>query len=206
MKTDNAHKIQKLRDLITEKFAHESTGHDVYHMERVVKQALYIAKIEKADELVVELAALLHDISDHKFNGGDEYKGSEEARNILNDLNFETDIVNHVCQIILEVSFKNGTNKYSPSTLESEIVQDADRLDAIGAIGVARTFAYGGFVGNPIFIPESPTSGKHTIAHFHEKLLKLKDLMHTESAKKIANLRHDFLCNYLEQFKTEWYA
>ena len=194
--------IQQLKTLVSQKFAGEGSGHDWHHIDRVRKTALHLAKSEGGDLFIIECAALLHDISDHKFNGGDELAGGEMAYRILIDLNCSEENANAVKNIINEVSFKGGKNKTAPSTLEGRIVQDADRLDAIGAIGVARTFAYGGYVGNSMYDPESNTG--HTIQHFYDKLLKLKDLMNTGSARKIAEKRHQDMEIFLENFYDQW--
>lgn len=210
------------RDLITniasqvkEKFLTESSGHDWWHIYRVWKMAQHICKAEKAETLVVELAALLHDIADWKFHDGDETAGPRAAKAILQTHNVPNDINIHVCKIITEVSFKGAGVDTKPSTLEGQVVQDADRLDAMGAVGIARTFAYGGHKGRLLYDPavkpsqhmtkeEYMQSTSHTINHFYEKLLLLKDLMNTQEAKRMAEGRHDFMETYLKQFFKEW--
>jgi len=192
-------------------------GHDWFHIERVFKNALLISKEEKVDVFVVSLAALLHDIADPKFHNGDENLGPKIATKFLIEQKVPKEIGQHVVKIIKNVSFKNSLSKDSKqfTSKELEVVQDADRLDAIGAIGIARCFNYGGFkdraLYNPEIIPnltmtkeEYKTSTAPTINHFYEKLLLLKDKMNTASGKKIAESRHQFMEAYLEQFYNEW--
>ena len=190
-------------------------GHDWFHIERVWKNAKLIASGEECDLEVVELAALLHDIADSKFHGGDEEIGPKKAREYLSNARIETHKVNHVVSIIENVSFKGGHNARNHSSIELDIVQDADRLDAIGAIGIARTFNYGGFKNRAIYDPsiapnlnmtkeEYKKSTAPTINHFYEKLLLLKDLMNTESGKRIAEQRHQYMEGFLNQFYNEW--
>lgn len=192
-------------------------GHDWFHIERVFKNTILIAKAEKVDVFVVSLAALLHDIADPKFNNGDEKIGPKKATQFLIDENVPKKISIHVINIIKHMSFKNSFDKNLQNfkTKEFEVVQDADRLDAIGAIGIARCFNYGGFKNrslyNPEIIPnltmtkeEYKNSTAPTINHFYEKLLLLKDKMNTETGKQIATDRHLFMEKYLEQFYNEW--
>ena len=192
-------------------------GHDWFHIERVFKNTILIAKAEKVDVFVVSLAALLHDIADPKFNNGDEKIGPKKATQFLIDENVPKKISIHVINIIKHMSFKNSFDKNLQNfkTKEFEVVQDADRLDAIGAIGIARCFSYGGFKNrslyNPEIIPnltmtkeEYKNSTAPTINHFYEKLLLLKDKMNTETGKQIATDRHLFMEKYLEQFYNEW--
>ncbi len=164
---------------------------------------------------VVELAALLHDIADWKFHDGDDSAGPREARLWLEKLKVEPEVIDRVCTVIKEVSFKGAGVQTIPTTLEGRVVQDADRLDALGAIGIARAFAYGGHKGSEIYNPEIPPTlhrsfeeykkGRGTtINHFHEKLLLLKDRMNTASGKRRAGERHRFLRDYLERFLAEW--
>jgi uncharacterized protein len=193
-------------------------GHDWFHIERVWKNSKFIAELESdADLLVVELGALLHDIADSKFHNGDEKVGPQKASAFLKELGINTDVVKSVIFIIENISYKGGTNETISKTSELEIVQDADRLDAIGAIGIARTFNYGGFKNHKIYDPAIPpqtsqtkqrykNSNAPTLNHFYEKLLLLKDLMNTETGKKLAQQRHDFMEGFLEQFYTEWNA
>ena len=207
--------ITKTAEFAKSKLSGEGTGHDWWHVYRVWSNAKYIAKIEKADSFVVELSALLHDIADWKFNNGDEDIGAKIAREWLEPLNVNKEIIDHVCSIISASSFKGAGVENKIKTLEGKILQDADRLDAIGAIGIARTFAYGGSKHRELYNPEikpelhtTPEQYKNnkspTLNHFYEKLLLLKDLMHTETAKKLAEERHVFMLEYLERFLKEW--
>ena len=192
-------------------------GHDWFHIERVLKNSILISKEEKVDVFVVSLAALLHDIADPKFYDGDETVGPKVATKFLKEQEVTSDIIEHVVNIINYISYKNsfekGVKKFTSKELE--VVQDADRLDAIGAIGIARCFNYGGFKNrvlyNPEIIPNLEMSKEEykkteapTINHFYEKLLLLKDKMNTVSGKKIAAQRHHFMELYLEQFYNEW--
>lgn len=191
-------------------------GHDWFHIERVYKNSLLIAEEEKECNLiVVKLAALLHDIADSKFHNGDELVGPKTARIFLKSQNVSEDIISHVIAIIENISFKGGNFENKFHSKELEIVQDADRLDAIGAIGIARTFNYGGFKNRPLYNPniqpnlniskeEYKNSEAPTLNHFYEKLLLLKDKMNTETGKKIATKRHDFMVTFLSQFYAEW--
>ena len=196
--------------------ANAEGGHDWFHIERVYKNALHIAKKENVDILVVSLAALLHDIADPKFHDGDETVGPKIAREFLFNQNVDSKIIEHVVAIIENMSFKNtfetGKKLTSP---ELEVVQDADRLDAIGAIGIARCFNYGGFKNRALYNPEIEpnlnmskedykNSDAPTINHFYEKLLLLKDKMNTKTGKLIANERHAYMENFLKQFYADW--
>jgi uncharacterized protein len=189
-------------------------GHDWWHIHRVWNNAKLIAKTEKANALVVELAALLHDIADSKFHNGDEEIGPDTAGKFLKSINVDEEIIEHVQQIIRHISFKSGFDKPDFQSIELNIVQDADRLDAMGAIGIARAFNYGGFKGREIYNPEIKpnlnmtkeeykSSTAPTINHFYEKLLLLKDKMNTPAGRKLAGQRHDFMVNYLKQFYSE---
>jgi uncharacterized protein len=193
----------------------ESSGHDWWHVYRVWKMSQRIGKNEKADMLVVELAALLHDIADWKFNNGDESAGAREAKKILKKFSTEESVIDHVCEIINSSSYKGAGTKSIMSSIEGKIVQDADRLDGMGAIGVGRTFAFGGHMKRVMHDPDiKPTIHKTkeeymrhvgtTINHFYEKLLLLKDRMNTVTAKKIAKDRHKYLVNFLKEFYEEW--
>lgn len=208
--------IDKTIEYVKKVLGKESTGHDWWHVYRVWKMAIKIAKNEKEIDLfVVELAALLHDIADFKFHGGDLTVGPKKAREWLSSLNVSNDIIDHVAKIISEISFK-GANVATPmSSKEGMIVQDADRLDAIGAIGIARTFAFGGNKGNEMYNPAVKTKmhdsfetyskcNGTTINHFYEKLLLLKDRMNTEMGKQIAMERHIYMQQYLDRFLNEW--
>ncbi|MES2088339.1 MAG: HD domain-containing protein [Patescibacteria group bacterium] len=198
--------------------AHES-GHDWWHIERVRNIALKIAKEEKADLFVVELSALLHDIADHKFHGGDSTVGPKVAREFLSGLALSVEVVDQIVEIIDNMSFnKTLDGKSGVKSKELQVVQDADRLDAMGAIGIARAFSYGGHKGRPFYEPNTkPIKYKNseeykknpagtTINHFYEKLLLLKDMMNTKYGKKLAKKRHAFLENFLDEFLAEWKA
>lgn len=191
-------------------------GHDWFHIQRVFKNALLIAENEdNCDIEVVKLGALLHDIADSKFHNGDETVGPKVAREFLENESVSEETIKHVIQIIENISFKGGNVEQKFTSKELDIVQDADRLDALGAVGIARTFNYGGFKNRAIYNPniapkfnmtkeEYKNSEAPTINHFYEKLLLLKDKMNTESGKKIAEERHLFMENFLSQFYAEW--
>lgn len=189
-------------------------GHDWWHIHRVWTNAKLIAQTEKADLLIVELAALLHDIADSKFHNGDEEIGPLTAGNYLKSMHVDAAVIEHVQQIIRHMSFKASFDKQTFHSPELAIVQDADRLDAIGAIGIARAFTYGGFKGREIYNPEIEpnlnmskeeykNSPAPTINHFYEKLLLLKDKMNTPTGRKLAEQRHQFMEAYLQQFYLE---
>lgn len=207
--------IDKTILFVKQKLENAEAGHDWFHIERVYKNALLIANEETCDLTVVKLAALLHDIADSKFNDGDETIGPETARKFLESQKGFEDIIDHVVKIIENISFKGGNFEKNFTSKELEIVQDADRLDAIGAIGIARTFNYGGFKNRQLYNPniapklnmskeEYKKSEAPTINHFYEKLLLLKDKMNTETGKKIAEERHKFMELFLSQFYAEW--
>jgi len=207
--------IEKTINFVKKTLENAEAGHDWFHIERVFKTALNINKVEKGDELIVSFAALLHDIADPKFNNGDEEIGPNVAVDFLKSINVDERIINEVKLIIQNMSFKNSFDKVGYTSKEINIVQDADRLDAIGAIGIARAFTYGGYKNRVLYDPEikpeqhlSKESYKNTTAptinHFYEKLLLLKDMMNTESGKAIAEKRHNFMISYLEQFYSEW--
>ena len=200
---------------VKNQLAQAEGGHDWFHIERVYKNALLISEGEECDLIVVKLGALLHDIADSKFHNGDETIGPKVARAFLESQNVSEDIILHVIAIIENISFKGGNFEKKFHSKELEIVQDADRLDAIGAIGIARTFNYGGFKNRPLYNPniqpklnmskeEYKNSEAPTLNHFYEKLLLLKDKMNTETGKKIAQKRHDFMITFLSQFYAEW--
>lgn len=206
--------ILKTVKFVQNKLAHEGSGHDWLHIERVWKMARFIALKEQADLPVVELAALLHDIADWKFHDGDDEIGPRTARHWLETLSVDATIIERVYDIIKNISFKGAKVTIPMASLEGKITQDADRLDAIGAIGIARTFTYGGYKGRPLYDftikPELHTSAEaykknqsNTFNHFYEKLLLLKDLMHTETAKKIAERRHRVMEKFLSEFIDE---
>lgn len=190
-------------------------GHDWWHIYRVWKSAKQIAQSEDVDLFVVELGALLHDIADSKFHGGDETVGPRKARAFLLSQNVEEEIIVHVEYIITNISFGGGNQEQKFKSLELDVIQDADRLDALGAIGIARTFNYGGHKNREIYNPEiKPNlnmtkeeykkSDAPTLNHFYEKLLLLKDRMNTKAGRKMAEQRHEFMQTYLEQFYMEW--
>lgn len=191
------------------------SGHDWWHILRVWNNAKHIAQTEPCNLLVVELAALLHDIADSKFHNGDENIGPETAGAFLQSQGASPEVIEHVQQIIRHMSFKAGFDAVMFRSKELEIVQDADRLDAIGAIGIARAFSYGGFKGREMYNPgiapnlnmskeEYKNSTAPTINHFYEKLLLLTDKMNTPTARQMAQERHRFMETYLEQFYAEW--
>ena len=207
--------IENTINFVKKQLKNAESGHNWFHMERVYNNALLIAKDENCDLEVVQLAALLHDIADSKFHDDDETVGPKVARDFLTSENVSEATINHVVAIIENVSFKGGNFEKQFTSKELEIVQDADRLDAIGAVGIARTFNYGGYKNREIYNPEIlpnlnmskeeyKNSTAPTINHFYEKLLLLKDKMNTESGKKIAQQRHDFMETFLEQFYNEW--
>lgn len=190
-------------------------GHDWFHIERVYKNALLISDGENVDKTIVSLAALLHDIADSKFHKGDETVGPKKARQFLTTQQLSEEKMDHIVKIIENISFKGGNNKQQFHSKELDIVQDADRLDAMGAIGIARTFNYGGFKNRKLYDPEivpnlkmTPSEYKAsdapTINHFYEKLLLLKDRMNTETGRQIAAERHRFMEVFLQQFYAEW--
>lgn len=215
MKYTKAQVIRKTAEFVQAKLSGEGSGHDWWHIERVWKNAKMLAKSEKkADAFVVELAALLHDIADWKFHDGDLSVGPREARAWLEKFEVKEEIIAHVCRIIETASFKGAKVKSQLDSLEAKILQDADRLDAIGAIGIARTFAYGGSKGREIYNPKvKPQLHKSfeqykksqgpTVNHFYEKLLLLKDRMNTASGKKLAIQRHRRMENYLKDLYSE---
>lgn len=207
--------IDKTILFVKEKLENAEGGHDWFHIERVYKNALLIAKEEECDLIVVQLGALLHDIADSKFHDGDETVGPRTARIFLEAENVEESTIQHVIRIIENISFKGGNFEKKFNSKELEIVQDADRLDAIGAIGIARCFNYGGFKNRALYNPaiepkmdmtkeEYKNSASPTINHFYEKLLLLKDKMNTGTGKKIALERHHYMENFLSQFYAEW--
>jgi uncharacterized protein len=206
--------IKNVEQFVEEKLGGEVTGHDHYHSFRVRDMALKIGRQEKADLFIVELGALLHDVGDYKFNN-DEEAGSKIVRDLLVDFGLSSEAINSICHIVDNVSFKGAKVENKMKTLEGWIVQDADRLDALGAIGIARAFAYGALIGRKIYDPaikpvlhESFSEFKNAkstgINHFYEKCLLLKDLMNTDTGQQLAEKRHEFLENYLEQFLAEW--
>jgi uncharacterized protein len=208
--------VTQTQEFLKQKFAEEVTGHDYWHMYRVWRTAKYIAEREQGvDVLTLELAALLHDIADWKFTDGDDEAGPREARKWLESIGVDEAVIRHVEEIIRHVSFKGAGVKSKLTTIEGKIVHDADKLDAIGAIGIARTFAYGGSRNRPLYDPdvkpvlhgtfeEYRKSTGPTLNHFYEKLLLLKDMMFTETGRKMAEQRHKFMQEYLHEFYVEW--
>jgi uncharacterized protein len=212
---DKSRVISNCIDFVKNSLQNAEGGHDWFHIERVYKTAKTIAANENCDAFIVELGALLHDIADYKFHNGDEDKGPKMATEFLVSEGVSEEIIDQVVKIIENVSFKGGNFEQKFNSIELQIVQDADRLDALGAIGIARTFNYGGFKGRALYDPcikpnlnmtkeEYKNSTAPTINHFYEKLLLLKDLMNTKTGKKLAEDRHNFMVTYLEQFFAEW--
>ncbi|HLW33394.1 MAG TPA: HD domain-containing protein [Aequorivita sp.] len=207
--------IQNTIAFVKNELKNAEGGHDWFHIERVFKNSLLIAKGEKVDKTVVALGALLHDIADSKFHDGNETIAPKMARTFLESQLLSEGKIEHVVKIIENVSFRGGNTSKDFHSKELDVVQDADRLDAIGAIGIARTFNYGGFKNRKIYDPEinpelnmTPeeykASNNPTINHFYEKLLLLKDRMNTKTGKKIAQKRHEFMEEFLLQFYAEW--
>lgn len=208
--------IAATNTFLQEKFSTESTGHDYWHMYRVWQIAKHIAGKEKdADMFTVELAALLHDIADWKFADGDEEAGPREARKWLESLNVDNEVITNIEEIIRTISFKGAHVETKLGSIESKIVHDADKLDAIGAIGIGRTFAYGGAKGRLMYDPNRKpelhdtfeaykNSDGPTINHFYEKLLLLKDRMFTQTGREMAQHRHQIMEQFLDEFHAEW--
>jgi uncharacterized protein len=207
--------IAQTINFVKETLKDAESGHDWFHIERVYKTAQTINAVEKGDELTVNLAALLHDIADSKFNNGDEEIGPQKAGDFLRSIGVAEETIANVQQIIRNLSFKASFGLLTYSAKELDIVQDADRLDAIGAIGIARAFTYGGFKNRVLYDPQIAPNLKMskeeyknttapTINHFYEKLLLLKDLMKTNTGKTMATQRHQFMLGYLDQFYAEW--
>jgi uncharacterized protein len=206
--------IDQTITFVRNELGEDATGHDWFHVDRVRRTALHICKQEQAgDPFIIEMAALLHDIPDEKLNDSAE-AGKNKLDSFLQTISLPVEVQNSIIQIIESISYKGG-RKTELECIEAKIVQDADRLDALGAIGIARTFAYGGKKGQPIYNPtvkirgemslEEYRKGKSTsIHHFYEKLLKLKDLLNTAAARKMAESRHQLMVNFLEQFYREW--
>ena len=207
--------VDQTVSFVKETLSDAEGGHDWWHIYRVWQNARSIAKGEPANLLVVELSALLHDIADAKFHNGDESIAPKISRDFLGELDLNKDVINHVVQIIENISFRKSFDGTKFNSLELQVVQDADRLDAIGAIGIARAFSYGGHKNRKIFDPNIPlepaldkakyvNSKAPTIHHFYEKLLLLQNQMNTKTGKKMANERHVFMQQYLDQFFREW--
>lgn len=213
---NNSQIIEATKSFVKETLKHAEGGHDWFHTERVYNNALRISKTENVDVFIIKLGALLHDIADSKFFNGDETIGPQMASEFLFKQNVDSLVIEHVVNIIKHISFKNSLeNKSSFTSNELEVIQDADRLDAIGAIGIARCFNYGGFKNRPLYDPEIKpnlnmtkeaykASASPTINHFYEKLLLLKSMMNTKTGKQLAEKRHQFMELYLKQFYDEW--
>tara|TARA_R110000764_G_scaffold218467_1_gene305939 strand:+ start:171 stop:854 length:684 start_codon:yes stop_codon:yes gene_type:complete len=216
----NSEIVEETILFVKEALRNAEGGHDWFHIQRVFNNTILISKEEDVNILVVSLGALLHDIADAKFNDGDESLGPKMAENFLLSINVPIEIINHVVNIIKFSSFKAGLSdgkikKKLFRSKELQVVQDADRLDAIGAIGIARTFNYGGYKNRMLYDPSIPpnlnmtkeeykNSTAPTINHFYEKLLLLKDKMNTKTGKRLAEERHQYMVDYLEQFYYEW--
>lgn len=215
---DNNQIIEQTKTFVKTTLKNAEGGHDWFHTERVYNNALLIGKGETVNELVVALGALLHDIADSKFNNGDDTVGPKIAAEFLVKQNVSTEVINHVIKIIENVSFSSNIDKAAAfHSKELEVIQDADRLDALGAIGIARTFNYGGFKNRALYNPgikpnlnltkeEYKASTAPTINHFYEKLLLLKDKMNTKTGRKIAEERHNYMVDFLKQFYAEWHG
>ncbi|MEM6515102.1 MAG: HD domain-containing protein [Bacteroidota bacterium] len=206
--------IKKTIDFVKDELSTAEGGHDWFHIERVYNNAKLIAKQESVDELTVALASLLHDIADSKFHNGDETIGPKIAKEFLTEIKVAPSTIDHVVKIIENISFKGGNWSQAFASPELNVVQDADRLDALGAVGIARTFNYGGFKNRKIYDPSIPPklnmtkaeykgSNAPTVNHFYEKLLLLKDRMNTKTGKKLAEERHQFMELFLKQFFNE---
>lgn len=215
MNMDQETIIQKTADFVKEVLSDAEGGHDWWHIYRVWKLSKHIAKTENVDMFIVELGALLHDIADSKFHNGDEEIGPRKAREFLSSLNIDEKVIIHVENIIANISFKGGKHTQKFKSPELDVVQDADRLDAMGAIGIARAFNYGGYKGREIYNPEIKpnlnmtkeeykNSNAPTLNHFYEKLLLLKDRMNTKTGKSMAEHRHKFMELFLDEFYKEW--
>lgn len=212
---NNTDIISKTITFVKAKLENAEGGHDWFHIERVYKNSLLIANNEDCDVTVVKLGALLHDIADSKFHNGDESVGPKVAREFLESLNVAEVIIVSVVNIIDNISYKGGNIEKKFSSIELDIVQDADRLDAIGAVGIARAFNYGGFKNRALYDPkiapnttmtkeEYKNNNAPTLNHFYEKLLLLKDKMNTQTGKQIAQERHRYMEGFISQFYAEW--
>jgi len=207
--------VARTADFVKKTLKNAEGGHDWFHTQRVYNNAIHIAQSEKVDLFIIALGALLHDIADSKFHDGNEKVGPKIAQDFLDQHKIEKRITDHVVAIIKNISFKGGNRAKTFNSNELQVVQDADRLDAIGAIGIARTFNYGGFKNRMLYDPEIKPqlhmdaetykkSTAPTINHFYEKLLLLKDLMNTKTGRKMAQERHIYMETFLEQFYKEW--
>jgi uncharacterized protein len=215
MKKSRRNIIKETENFVRKELSGAEGGHDWWHILRVWKLSVRIARAENVDLFVVELGALLHDIADSKFHDGDETLGPQKARSFLESLGVDESVIDHVVKITANISFSAGKKKQSFRSKELDVIRDADRLDAMGAIGIARAFNYGGFKNREMYNPEIKPRQKMTkeeyklnnaptINHFYEKLLLLKDKMNTDTGKKMAFQRHEFLEKYLDQFYLEW--
>ncbi len=208
--------LKQTEKFVREQLANAEKGHDFYHAQRVVRLAAYLQAKEGGNRKIILLAAWLHDIADAKFHQGDETLGPALARDFLRRQQLGKEAIDKIIEIIENISFRKNASASKPGFLELHIVRDADRLDALGAIGIARTFHYGGYKNNPIFDPDTPLTpllpedyaksnqNRSTIHHFYDKLLKLKDLLHTQTAKELAERKHYFMEKFLEEFFYEW--
>ena len=209
--------LKKTEEYVKEVLKNAEAGHDWFHIQRVLANAEQIANQEICDQLVVQLAALLHDIADPKFHEDDDSIGPKMTKDFLGSVSLDPNLIDRVVHIVENISFSTSLSKNSPSeeSIEFKIVQDADRLDAIGAIGIGRAFHYGGYKNRLMYDPEqAPVLGMSkeayrknkgpTLNHFYEKLFLLKDKMHTETAKKMAAERHAYMMDFVERFKKEW--
>ena len=207
--------IENTRQFVKQTLENAEAGHDFWHILRVLKLSEKIGQTEGGDSFIIQLGALLHDIADSKFHNGDETIGPKIAREFLEKQHVDNKTIDHIVKIIENISFKNSFEGQKFTSKELEIIQDADRLDAIGAIGIARAFVYGGHKNNPIYNPdlkvnlnmskeEYKKGDTSTINHFYEKLLKLKGMMNTPTGIKLAEKRHRFMEEFLEQFYEEW--
>lgn len=212
---DQAEILSRTEELVRQELSGDASGHDWWHIDRVRVLANRLGREEGANLFIVELAALLHDIADWKFHDGDTEVGPRTAAVWLEKNGVDREVVRHVCDIVRTLSFKGAAVPTPMATIEGKVVQDADRLDAIGAIGIARTFAYGGAQGQPMYDPDKAPrenaefdtyqrSDSSTVNHFHEKLFLLKDRMNTESARRLAAGRHSYMKSFLDRFLNEW--
>jgi uncharacterized protein len=208
--------LDKVKEFVKQKFNDFEGSHDWYHIERVHRMAIFLQEHEGGDKFLIELAALLHDISDHKYNGGNWEEGSKMTKELLVNFGLDEENSERVSFIVSQVSFKGAKVGDDAEILEAKIVQDADRLDAIGAIGIARAFSYGGSKKRHLYIPDNNpimhetkdeylNSESHTINHFYEKLFLLKDRMKTKTARAIAEQRHSLMENFVRDFYDEWF-
>lgn len=213
---DRSSLIAQTESFVRSSMPGDRGSHDWEHIRRVRDLSLKIAENEAADLFVVEMAALLHDIADHKFTGGDTDAGPKKAAEFMKKIGLEKDQIEHVVGIINDVSFKGAGVISSPSSVEGQIVQDADRLDAMGAIGIARAFSYGGYRNRSLYDPDEvielhksfesyQKSTSSTVAHFYEKLFLLKDRMNTDTGRAMAEKRHAYMTDFIEQFINEWH-